>query len=87
METNKNVGRPIRWQDAVRAILMLARAPGCIGKVYNLPGCRYASTPALIKSLVRAAARVEEENDSRRAECILQNGFAVQISPTDRRGS
>jgi nucleoside-diphosphate-sugar epimerase len=39
-------------EDAVRAYFHIARCPDCHGRVYNLPGARYSSTPDVLRDVV-----------------------------------
>ncbi len=39
-------------EDAIRAYFHLAREPKCQGRVYNLPGARYVSTPDVLRDIV-----------------------------------
>ena len=39
-------------EDAVRAYFHIARCGGCHGRVYNLPGAHYASTPDVLREIV-----------------------------------
>ena len=64
--------------DAVRAILLLGYHPQCRGDVYNLPGCRYLSTPEMMAAIVEAAADVEADFDPDRARLIREGGFGIK---------
>ncbi len=67
--------------DAVRAILLLAYHPECIGEVYNLSACSHVSTPDMLKQVVEVAAELEEEFDMSRAEAIRSNGIQLRLRP------
>lgn len=71
--------------DAVRAILLLGFYPRCRGEVYNLLGCRYISTPEMLKLVVEHAAEIERPHDEARAERIRKNGISVKVKPNGSR--
>lgn len=65
--------------DAVRAILLLGYKYTCRGEVYNLPACKYISTPEILKVVIEVAAGVEQKNGNRElAEAILENGMTTK---------
>ena len=68
--------------DCVRALLEVAAAPQCRGKVYNLRGCKHLTTPAMIGAVVRAAAEVERWSNPALASEIEENSYVVVAEPT-----
>jgi nucleoside-diphosphate-sugar epimerase len=68
--------------DCVRALLEVAAAPQCLGKVYNLKGCKHLKTPAMIRAVLRAVAEIERWTDTARATEIEENGYIVVAEPT-----
>ena len=63
--------------DAVRAMLLLAREKKCHGEIYNMPGCRFASTPAMIQDIVRKICEIEQRYDGRLADNIMAQGARI----------
>ncbi len=63
--------------DAVRAMLLLAREKRCHGEIYNMPGCRFASTPAMIQDIVRKICEIEDRYDCDLADSIMGQGARI----------
>lgn len=60
--------------DAVRAMLLLAREKKCQGEIYNMPGCKFASTPTIIKEVVNKTSEIEKRFNGEIADHILEQG-------------
>ncbi len=45
--------------DCVRALMGVASAPQCYGKVYNLMGCVHVKTPGMIQAVLQAVTHIE----------------------------
>ena len=48
-------------EDAVRAYLKIARCPECHGRVYNLPGAHYSSTPDVLRDVVSYIGALQDQ--------------------------
>ena len=73
-------------EDAVRAYFHIARCQSCHGRVYNLPGALYASTPDVLRDIVSYIGVLQE----RAAQCNPASSFAnhrwdrsIKIVPSD----
>ncbi len=73
-------------EDAVRAYFHIARCQNCHGRVYNLPGALYASTPDILREIVSHIGTLQE----RAAEAKPDSSFAnhrwdrsIKIVPSD----
>ena len=73
-------------EDAVRAYFHIARCTNCHGRVYNLPGTLYASTPDILREIVSYIGTLQE----RAIEEDPDSGFAnhrwnrsIKIVPSD----
>jgi len=65
--------------DAVRAMLMLAREKKCFGEIYNMPGCKYASTPGILKEIVNKVAEVEKRLNESDSDAVLARGIRIKM--------
>jgi nucleoside-diphosphate-sugar epimerase len=63
--------------DAVRAMLLLAKEEKCQGEIYNMPGCKFASTPTMIKEVVNKTAEIERRFNEKTAKQILEQGVKI----------
>ena len=63
--------------DAVRAMLLLAKEEKCQGEIYNMPGCKFASTPTMIKEVVNKTAEIERRFNEKIAKQILEHGAKI----------
>ena len=63
--------------DCVCALMGVAAAPKCRGKVYNLMGCRHLKTVDMIEAAIRAAAEATRDGDPLRSAAIEENGYSV----------
>ncbi len=52
-------------EDAIRAYFHIAREPKCQGRVYNLPGAHYVSTPDVLRDIVNFVSEFQD----RQREC------------------
>ena len=73
-------------EDAVRAYFHIARCTNCAGRVYNLPGALYASTPDVLREIVSYIGTLQ----GRAAEADPDSSFArhrwersIKIVPSD----
>ena len=73
-------------EDAVRAYFHIARCSGCAGRVYNLPGALYASTPDVLRELVSyigtLQARAAQQNPHSPFALHAWNR-SIQVVPSD----
>lgn len=67
--------------DCVDALLLMASTPACVGRAFNVPGCRHLGTPAMLRAIVEAAAAVERPYEPSRADQIERNGYATASAP------
>jgi nucleoside-diphosphate-sugar epimerase len=65
--------------DAVRAMLLLAKEKKCFGEIYNMPGCKYASTPGILKEIVNKVAEVEKRLNESDSEAVLARGIRIKM--------
>jgi nucleoside-diphosphate-sugar epimerase len=63
--------------DAVRAMLLLTRERKCHGEIYNMPACKFASTPIMIKEIVNKTVEIEKELDGSLAVSVLEKGAKI----------
>lgn len=63
--------------DAVRAMLLLAKEKKCHGEIFNMPGCKFASTPAMIEEIVNISAEIEGRFNKKIANDILAKGVKM----------
>lgn len=73
-------------EDAVRAYLHIARCSGCHGRVYNLPGTLYSSTPDVLRDIVNFISRQQIAEQDAGAETPLARhewNRSVRIVPSD----
>lgn len=63
--------------DAVRAMLILAKEEKCFGEIYNMPGCKYASTASVLKEIVNRVAEIENKLDGKKGAEILGRGIRI----------
>ena len=63
--------------DAVRAMLFLAKNKKCHGEIYNMPACHFASTPTMIKEVVNKTVEIERRFNGKTAEQILEQGAKI----------
>ena len=63
--------------DAVRAMLLLAKQKKCHGEIYNMPGCKFASTPMMINDIVDKTAEIERRFDGGLANQIIDQGAKI----------
>lgn len=63
--------------DAVRAMLLLAKEKKCHGEIYNMPACHFASTPTMIKEVVNKTVEIEHRFNGKRAKQILEHGAKI----------
>ena len=73
-------------EDAVRAYFHISRCNTCHGRVYNLPGAHYASTPDVLREIVSYIGTLQE----RAAQCAPDSALAqhrwdrsIRIVPSD----
>ena len=71
--------------DAVQAILLSVVHPSCRGDVFNLRAAEHASTPQVLRSLVRLASEVEARFDPSRADKILHNGITIKVRESESK--
>ena len=73
-------------EDAVRAYFYLARHANCAGRVYNLPGAFYASTPDVLREIVGYISTLQqhaaEKNPASHFATHRWNR-AIRIAPSD----
>ena len=73
-------------EDAVRAYFHIARSPRCHGRVYNLPGALYASTPDVLRETVGYIGLLQEralQHDAASAFGNHQWERCIQTVPSD----
>ena len=63
--------------DAVRAMLILAKEKKCHGEIYNMPASKFASTPNMIKEVINKTSKVEKDFDRDLSEKIYQQGARI----------
>lgn len=63
--------------DAVRAMLILAREKKCQGEIFNMPGCKFLSTPMTIKEIVSKTVEIEQKYNGELASHILEKGAKI----------
>jgi len=63
--------------DAVRAMLLLAKERKCQGEIFNMPGCKFASTPAMIEEIVNKTAEIESRYNEKIPNDILTKGAKI----------
>jgi dTDP-D-glucose 4,6-dehydratase len=63
--------------DAVRAMLLLAKEKECHGEIYNMPGCKFISTPTMVKEIVNKTAEIEKRSNGTIAKKILDQGAKI----------
>ncbi|MDL1969234.1 MAG: GDP-mannose 4,6-dehydratase, partial [Deltaproteobacteria bacterium] len=63
--------------DAVRAMLLLAKEKKCHGEIYNMPACHFASTPTMIKEVVNKTVEIERRFNGKTAKQILEHGAKI----------
>ncbi|HEX8464326.1 MAG TPA: NAD-dependent epimerase/dehydratase family protein [Abditibacterium sp.] len=73
-------------EDAVRAYFHIARVESCQGRVYNLPGAHYASTPDVLRDIVSHIGDLQdvaslEEPDSDLAKHHWNR--SIRVVPSD----
>jgi len=72
--------------DAVRAYFHIARNPACHGRVYNLPGAIYSSTPDVLRDIVAYIADMQDNLVASKSHEPLVNhrwNRSIRIVPSD----
>ena len=73
-------------EDAVRAYLHIARCQNCHGRVYNLPGAHYSSTPDVLRDIVSFIADLQDREIASELDSELANHHwnrSIRIVPSD----
>ena len=73
-------------EDAVRAYFHIARCPNCHGRVYNLPGALYASTPDILREIVNHIGTLQERAAAKDPHSSFANHHwdrSIKIVPSD----
>lgn len=73
-------------EDAVRAYFHIAREKRCQGRVYNLPGARYVSTPDVLRDIVRYVSEFQDAAQERDPDSPLAKHHwdrSIRIVPSD----
>ena len=73
-------------EDAVRAYLHIARCHNCAGRVYNLPGALYASTPDVLREIVDYIGHLQERAARNNPDSSFANHAwdrEIQVVPSD----
>lgn len=74
--------------DAIRALLLLARHEKCRGGVYNLPGIRYAATPDILREVIDLVGDLQGEAKARNTAdpfARLRWNHSIHIAKSDPR--
>jgi nucleoside-diphosphate-sugar epimerase len=73
-------------EDAVRAYFHIARSPECHGRVYNLPGIRYSSTPDVLRDIVSYIGDYQDSLVEQGSEAPLAQhkwNRSIRVVPSD----
>ena len=73
-------------EDAVRAYFHIARCTSCHGRVYNLPGAHYASTPDVLREIVTHIGTLQTraaEEDPDSAFARHRWNHSIRVVPSD----
>ncbi len=73
-------------EDAVRAYFHIARCQSCYGRVYNLPGAHYSSTPDVLRDIVTFIGDLQDkEYDIDPESALSQHHWnrSIRIVPSD----
>ena len=73
-------------EDAVRAYFHIARCQNCHGRVYNLPGALYASTPDVLREIVSHIGTLQERAAQQDPDSHFANhrwDHSIKIVPSD----
>lgn len=73
-------------EDAVRAYFHIARCQNCHGRVYNLPGALYASTPDVLREIVSHIGTLQERAAAKDPDSSFANfrwDRSIKIVPSD----
>ena len=73
-------------EDAVRAYFHIARCQNCHGRVYNLPGALYASTPDVLREIVSYIGTLQQRAAERDPDSSFANhkwNHSIQVVPSD----
>ena len=73
-------------EDAVRAYFHIARCGNCHGRVYNLPGALYASTPDVLREIVSYIGTLQERAAQRDPDSHFANhqwDHSIKVVPSD----
>lgn len=65
--------------DAVQAMLLLAKEKKCFGEIFNLPGCKYSSTPGILKEILNKVAEVEKKLNEGDGDEIVARGIRIKM--------
>ena len=72
-------------EDAVRAYFHIARCHNCHGRVYNLPGALYASTPDVLREIVSHIGTLQQRAAEKDPDSHFANhrwNHSIQIVPS-----
>lgn len=73
-------------EDAVRAYFHIARCDGCHGRVYNLPGAHYSSTPDVLREIVSYIGIIQQKAAETNPDSALAQhrwDHSIRIVPSD----
>ena len=73
-------------EDAVRAYFHIARCHNCHGRVYNLPGALYASTPDVLREIVSHIGVLQQRAAEKDPDSHFANhrwNHSIKIVPSD----
>ena len=70
-------------EDAIRAYFHIAREPKCHGRVYNLPGARFVSTPDVLRDIVNSVAEFQHKAPQDSALANHKWNRSIRVVPSD----
>lgn len=70
-------------EDAVRAYFHIAREPKCHGRVYNLPGARFVSTPDVLRDIVNLVGEFQDRAEPDSLLAKHKWNRSIRVVPSD----